>query len=280
MPPTVDIPNGDFSQQVGDLSSAIGPDNPMNGWTGTQTVGSGTIEAFQVADATTGAGYRVDFIITGSSPTDEYIWEADLLKSVATIGQSSAFIGRYNVDETAAGGPSSTLELQFLDSADADTGSAGTVQNGDAQGARPDGGTAPADAARLRVRVIISGSEGDGTVSLYRVYLDAGNTGVVVADLTDPAEPPATFSQALGVMAVLNGAGEGVSAGAELTIGGVGVPAVGVSLPLSVAGFIHLTAQSDPGTPATGNLVLYAKTSGGVARLFYKDDGGTVRGPL
>ena len=38
--------------------------------------------------------------------------------------------------------------------------------------------------------------------------------------------------------------------------------------------------SADPATPAANTIALYCKDSGGVSRLFYKDDGGTVRGPL
>lgn len=45
-------------------------------------------------------------------------------------------------------------------------------------------------------------------------------------------------------------------------------------------GYIEIGEMSAPGTPAANFLRLYAKDSSGTTRLFYKDDGGTERGPL
>ena len=42
----------------------------------------------------------------------------------------------------------------------------------------------------------------------------------------------------------------------------------------------ELTAIATPGTPAAGKLRLYAKLSGGIAKLFFKQSDGTEVGPL
>lgn len=51
-----------------------------------------------------------------------------------------------------------------------------------------------------------------------------------------------------------------------------------LSSPVQLVKIKH--APDVPVAPPTNEIVLYAKVSGGVDRLYYKDSGGTERGPL
>lgn len=139
----------------------------------------------------------------------------------------------------------------------------------------------------VSVQATTTSKASDGT-ALRGLYINVGVLDMVDRSLRiwknmTESQPRLAISAAAGILLWSDGASAFGSLQFDASISALKTEALLVSggLFLSNDDYIELTEKaSDPSTPAANKLRLYSKDSGGISRLFYKDDGGTVRGPL